>query len=47
MTKDFGKRFIVANLNNMRQFYHTFLNGHALRDELSWTHYYRLICVEN
>ena len=31
----------------MRQFYLTFPNYHALRDELSWTHYRLLIKVEN
>lgn len=39
MTQDFGKGFTVTNLKYMRQFYLTFPNGHALRDELSWTHY--------
>ena len=31
----------------MRQFYLTFPNSHALRDELSWTHYRLLMRVEN
>lgn len=31
----------------MRQFYLTFPNRHALRDELSWTHYRLLMRVEN
>lgn len=31
----------------MRQFYLTFPNSHALRDELSWTHYRMLMRVEN
>lgn len=39
MTYDFGKGFTVTNLKYMRQFYLTFPNSHALRDELSWTHY--------
>lgn len=30
----------------MRQFYLTFPNRHALRDELSWTHYRLLMRVE-
>ncbi len=47
MTKDFGKGFTVTNLKYMRQFYLTFPNGHALRDELSWTHYRLLMKVEN
>lgn len=47
MTQDFGKGFTVTNLKYMRQFYLTFPNGHALRGELSWTHYRLLIKVEN
>lgn len=47
MTQDFGKGFTVTNLKYMRQFYLTFPNGHALRDELSWTHYRLLMRVEN
>ena len=47
MTKDFGKGFTVTNLKYMRQFYLTFPNCHALRDELSWTHYRSLMRVEN
>ena len=47
MTQDFGKGFTVTNLKYMRQFYLTFPNGRALRDELSWTHYRLLMRVEN
>ena len=47
MTQDFGKGFTVTNLKYMRQFYLMFPNSHALRDELSWTHYRLLIKVEN
>lgn len=47
MTQDFGKGFTVTNLKYMRQFYLTFPNSHALRDELSWTHYRLLMRVEN
>lgn len=47
MTRDFGKGFTVTNLKYMRQFYLTFPNGHALRDELSWTHYRLLMRVNN
>ncbi|MCM1027239.1 MAG: DUF1016 N-terminal domain-containing protein [Roseburia sp.] len=39
--------FTVTNLKYMRQFYLTFPNGHALRGELSWTHYRLLMKVEN
>ena len=47
MTADFGKGFTISNLKYMRQFYLTFPNGHALRGELSWTHYRLLMKVEN
>ena len=47
MTKDFGKGFTGTNLKYMRQFYLAFPKGHALRDELSWTHYRLLMRVEN
>ncbi|MDR2889885.1 MAG: PDDEXK nuclease domain-containing protein [Lachnospiraceae bacterium] len=47
MTKDFGKGFTSTNLKYMRQFYLTFPNSHALRGELSWTHYRSLMKVEN
>lgn len=47
MTIDFGKGFTSTNLKYMRQFYLTFPNSHALRDELSWTHYRLLMRVEN
>ena len=47
MTQDFGKGFTVTNLKYMRRFHLMFPNGHALRDELSWTHYRLLLKVEN
>jgi hypothetical protein len=39
LTNDFGEGFTETNLKCMRQFYLLFPKGHALRDELSWTHY--------
>lgn len=47
LTERFGRGFGVGNLRNMRQFYLSFPNHHALRSELSWTHYRALIRVEN
>lgn len=47
LTKEFGKGFTVTNLKYMRQFYSTFPNGHALRGELTWTHYRALLRVES
>lgn len=47
LTRDFGKGFTETNLKYMRQFYLAFPIRHALRDELSWTHYRLLLRVEN
>jgi predicted nuclease of restriction endonuclease-like (RecB) superfamily len=46
LTSEFGKGFTETNLKYMRQFYSTFQNSHALRGELSWTHYRLLLKVE-
>jgi predicted nuclease of restriction endonuclease-like (RecB) superfamily len=46
LTAEFGKGFTVNNLRYMRQFYSLFPNHHALRDDLSWTHYRLLLKVE-
>lgn len=45
LTADYGKGFTRANLRNMRQFYLAFPIRHALRSELSWTHYRRLMRI--
>lgn len=47
MTNDFGKGFTATNLKYMRQFYLAFPNRHALRDQLSWTHYRMIMKVED
>lgn len=47
LTEEFGKGFTATNLKYRRQFYLTFPIRHALRDELSWTHYRLLLRVEN
>jgi len=47
LTTDYGKGFNRTNLRYMRQFYLVFKNHHALRDELTWTHYRLLLKVEN
>ena len=46
LTTEFGKGFTVRNLRAMRQFYQTFPIRHALRAELSWTHYRLLIRID-
>ena len=47
LSTEFGSGFTVTNLKLMRQFYLAFPIGHALRDELSWTHYRSLLKVQN
>ena len=47
LTKEFGKGFGTTNLKYIRQFYVMFPIGHALRGELSWTHYRLLLRVED
>ncbi|HRP90823.1 MAG TPA: PDDEXK nuclease domain-containing protein [Edaphocola sp.] len=47
LTKKYGKGFTETNLKYMRQFYQVFEKSHALRDQLSWTHYRLLLKVES
>jgi len=47
LTKEFGKGFTITNLKYMRQFYIAFPIGHALSDQLSWTHYRLLMKIDN
>jgi predicted nuclease of restriction endonuclease-like (RecB) superfamily len=47
LTVEYGRGFTVTNLKYMRQFYNTFEKSHALRDQLSWTHYRLLLKVDN
>ena len=47
LTKEFGKGFDERELRKMCQFYKCFQIRDSLRPELSWTHYRRLISVEN
>ena len=44
---DFGKGFDDRELRKMRQFYLTFQIRDTLRPELTWSHYRRLISVED
>jgi predicted nuclease of restriction endonuclease-like (RecB) superfamily len=46
LTQEYGRGYTETNLKYMRKFYKTFEKGHALRDELSWTHYRILLKVE-
>ncbi|MBI4688536.1 MAG: hypothetical protein HY756_12325 [Nitrospirae bacterium] len=47
LTSEYGKGFNKTNLWYMRQFYLAFQNLHAVRGELTWTHYRLLLKVEN
>ncbi|HEF4760503.1 TPA: DUF1016 family protein [Pseudomonas putida] len=47
LTADFGKGFDASNLRYMRLFYQAFPICDALRHELSWTHYRRLLRVDS
>ncbi|PJG83712.1 DUF1016 domain-containing protein [Caviibacterium pharyngocola] len=47
LTEMFGKGFDIRNLRNMRQFYLTFPIRNTLCSELSWSHYRRLMQIEN
>jgi predicted nuclease of restriction endonuclease-like (RecB) superfamily len=47
LTAELGRGYTANNLWYMRQFYQTFPILHALRGELSWTHYRLLLTVKN
>ena len=47
LMQEFGRGFDASNLRYMRLFYQSFPNCDALRHELSWTHYRRLLRVDN
>ena len=43
----FGSGFTVRSLETYRQFYRTFPIANALRSQFSWTHYRKLIQIDN
>ena len=47
LSVEFGKGFDTRNLRNMRAFYVEFPKWHAVRTELSWTHYRALLGVDD
>jgi len=47
LTVEFGKGFDVSNLRKMRQFYQVFPIQDAVSLKLSWSHYRRLIRIED
>lgn len=46
LNKDYGKGFTERNLRNMRDFYLTFPKWHAVRAELSWSHYRSILRID-
>ena len=46
LTREYGEGFNITNLKYMRQFYLAFPIRHALRGELTWTHYRLLLKIE-
>ena len=47
LTKDFGKGYTISNLKYMRLFYIRFQKSHAVRGQLSWTHYRLIISLDD
>ena len=47
LTAEYGKGFDITNLRNMRRFYSIYQIRETLSPELSWSHYCRLIRIEN
>lgn len=47
LRREFGEGVSVRNLQQMKKFYAIFPNPHALRSQLSWTHYRALLRVED
>lgn len=44
---EYGGGFTATNLKQMRQFYLLYPKSHALRDQLSWTHWRTLLTVQD
>ena len=47
LTLELGKGYSERNLKNMRKFYLLIEKGHAVRTELTWTHYRQLLCIDD
>ena len=47
LTDEFGKGFDTSNLRNMRRFYLTFPIQETLSLKLSWSHYCKIMRIEN
>ena len=47
LTEELGKGYTITNLKYMRQFYLLCQKGHAVSDQLTWTHYRLLLSIDN
>jgi predicted nuclease of restriction endonuclease-like (RecB) superfamily len=47
LSLELGRGYTATNLKYMRQFYVAFPKGHALSDQLTWTHYRMILSVKN
>lgn len=47
LMSEYGGGFTATNLKVMRQFYLLYPKGHALRDQLSWTHWRTILTVQD
>lgn len=47
LMSEYGGGFTITNLKMMRLFYLSYPKGHALRDQLSWTHWRKLLTVQD
>ena len=47
LTNELGKGYTSTNLKYMRQFYYFVEKSHAVRDQLSWTHYRELLSFDD
>ena len=47
LSKEIGKGYTATNLKYMRQFYLLIKKGHAVNDQLTWTHYKTLLPLKD
>ncbi len=47
LSKELGKGFSIQNLKNMRRFYLFIIKGHAMRVQLTWTHYREVLSLKD
>jgi predicted nuclease of restriction endonuclease-like (RecB) superfamily len=47
LSLELGRGYTATNLKYMRQFYVAFPKGHALSDQLTWTHYRLILSVKD